>query len=93
MKFIDLLLISIDKEEIKYNKLKINTMKGVLRKIKNGNDHTWKIIKNQNYWIDDKIDNQSEIDIHPDSLELVKIEQEFQMFDYEIIDGKAKLKC
>lgn len=33
------------------------------------------------------------IPLHPDSVEQVKIEQEFQMFDYEIVDGKAKLKC
>jgi hypothetical protein len=68
-------------------------MKGVLRNIKTGENYTWKIIRDQNYWINDEIDNQSEIPLHPDSIEQVKIEQEFQMFEYEIVDGKAKLKC
>lgn len=69
-------------------------MKGVLRNIKTGENYTWKIIKDQNYWISDEENyNQSEIDIHPDSLDQIRIEQEFQMFEYEIVDGKAKLKC
>ena len=28
-------------------------MKGVLRKIKKGNEFSWKILKSQNYWIDE----------------------------------------
>jgi hypothetical protein len=68
-------------------------MRGVLRKIKKGNGFTWKIIKCQNYWINEDIKYDLELPLHPDSVDKVnQKDHEFKFFYYDVVDGKAKLK-
>lgn len=68
-------------------------MKGVLRKIKKGNVLTWKILKSQNYWIDENVTYDLELPLHPDSIDKInQKDHEFKFFYYDVVDGKAKLK-